>query len=140
VDLQNAAISNKDNAYRKILDQAGREVADYQWSGYVLATLLSCLQEDHQIDLLKSPFDELAGILAKTMGNTHVIFTNEHKNAYLDKLDPAALPIDKLRDYYNNFNDADEPDAGLPMLDGVRAIRQSLAQLDDSSVVLLMIG
>jgi hypothetical protein len=50
-------------------------------------------------------------------------------------------PLSQSRDFAITItnSDADEPDAGVPMLDGVRAIRQSLAQLDDSSVVLLMI-
>jgi hypothetical protein len=126
--------------YWDLLNQAGREVGNYRWSGYVLATLLCCLEQNHQTNLLKSPYDELAGFLTKARGNTHVIFCKEHRDSYLEKLDPANLSIEKLRDYYNKFNEVDEPDAGLPMIDGVRAIRQSLTQLDDASVVILVIG
>jgi hypothetical protein len=138
-ELRDTTVAKEDVTYRKILDQAGHEVADYQWSGYVLATLLCCLKENHRIDLLRSPHDELAGLLTQARGSTHVIFTKEHKDAYLDKVDPSSLSVEKLRDYYNKFNNVDEPDAGMPMLDGVRAIQQSLAQLDDSSVILLVI-
>jgi hypothetical protein len=144
--LRDAAVPKKrffgaaKDRYWDFLAQAGREVGDYRWSGYVLATLLCCLEQDHQTNLLKSPYDELAGFLTKARGNTHVIFCMEHRDAYLEKLDPDSLSIDKLRDYYNKFNEVNEPDAGLPMIDGVRAIRQSLAQLDDASVVVLVIG
>ena len=48
-------------------------VAEYRWSGYVLATLLPYLEEKQQIDLMKS--DELAAFLTNTTGTTHFIFT-----------------------------------------------------------------
>ena len=144
--LRDAAVPRKrlfgtpKDTYGDFLARSGREVGDYQWSGYVLATLLCCLEQEHQINLLKSPDDELAGFLTKTRGNTHVIFCKDHKDTYLEKLNPSALSVEQLRDFYNKFNDADEPDAGLPMIDGVRSIRQSLAQLDDTSVVILVIA
>jgi hypothetical protein len=48
-------------------------VAEYRWSGYVLATLLPYLEEKHQIDLMKS--EELAAFLTNTTRATHFIFT-----------------------------------------------------------------
>ncbi len=45
-----------------------------------------------------------------------------------------------MRDYCNKFNGSSEADAGKPMLDGIRAIHDSLRQLDDDSVILLHIG
>ena len=51
----------------------GAAVAEYRWSGYVLATLLPYLEEKHQIDLMKS--EELAAFLTNTTRATHFIFT-----------------------------------------------------------------
>jgi hypothetical protein len=143
--LRDAAVPKKrffgpaKDTYWDFLAQAGREVGDYRWSGYVLATLLCWLKENHQTDLLTS-HEELAEFLSKARGSTHVIFTKEQSDAYLERLDPSGLSVEQLRDYYNKFNGVNEPDAGMPMIDGVRAIRQSLAQLDDASVVVLVIA
>src|SRR3954469_13348038 len=115
--------------YDKFLEQRGRKVADYKWSGYVLATLLPYLEEQHQIDLMHSEQDELAGFLTDTLGSTHFIFTQAQRQAYLDKLAPELFSEQRLRDYANEFNATDEPEAGQPMLDGIRALRQSLSAL-----------
>jgi hypothetical protein len=45
-----------------------------------------------------------------------------------------------LRSYYNEFHAVDEPESGKPMMDGIRAVRQSLTVLDEHSVVILLIG
>jgi hypothetical protein len=144
--LRKAAVPKKrffgptKDSYWDFLAQNGREVGHYQWSGYVLIPVLIWLQKEHQTDLLKSSYDELAAFLGSIRKSSHLILSVEHKNAYLERLDPSGLSIEKLRDYYNKFNEENEPDAGMPMMDGVRAIRQSLAQLDDTSVVILIIG
>jgi hypothetical protein len=135
--LREAAMTD---AYWDFLARAGKQVADYRWSGYVLGTLLCCLKEDYQVDLLTSPDAELSEFLSKARGSTHVVLSPEQRDAYLEKLDPSSLSVDKLRDYYNMFNEVNEPDAGAPMIDGVRAIRQSLTRLDNASVVILVIA
>lgn len=65
--------------YPDYLQQHGQEVADYKWSGHVLATLLVCLQKQHQIDLMKSEFDELSTFLSQSRGATCFILTDTHK-------------------------------------------------------------
>jgi hypothetical protein len=135
--LRDAAMTD---TYWDFLARAGKQVADYQWSGYVLATLLCCLKDDYQVDLLTSPDEELSEFLSKARGSTHVVLSPEQRDAYLEKLDPSSLSVEKLRDYYNKFNEVDEPNSGAPMIDGVRAIQQSLTQLDSASVVVLVIS
>ena len=125
--------------YWEFLKQHGREVSEYKWSGFILATLLCHLQKQ-KIDLMHSDFDELSTFLTKKRGFTHCIFTEEHKQAHLPGLDPAAFSEQALRDYYNAFNGASEPDIGKPMLDGIRAIQESLQRLEAGSVVVLIIG
>ena len=42
------------DSYLDYLQQHGQEVADYQWSGFVLGTLLPYLEEQHQITLMQA--------------------------------------------------------------------------------------
>ena len=56
--------------YEEYLRRHGREVAEYRWSGFVFATLLPYLQEKHQIDLMKSDYNELGTFLTKARGAT----------------------------------------------------------------------
>jgi len=125
--------------YHEFLTQHGKEVADYPWSGYVLATLLICLKEQHRIDLMNSEFNELSTFLAKSRRTTHFIFTHAHKQEFLAKLD-GEFSEQSLCDYYNQFNGSAEKEAGKPMLDGVPAFRESLSALDKDSVVVFRIG
>ena len=83
--LRAAATQSANDTYWDFLQQTGREVADYQWSGHVLATLLCWLNEEHQVNLFKSSYDELANFLSKERGHTHLVFTNEQKTAYLQQ-------------------------------------------------------
>jgi hypothetical protein len=69
----------------------------------------------------------------------------QHKSLLLEegrRLRRTQIPsVDRRqRDYYNQYNEVDEAEAGLPMIDGVRALRQSLTELDEGSVVILAIG
>jgi hypothetical protein len=125
--------------FEKFLQQHGKSVADYDWSGFILATLLPYLDEQ-QIHLMKSEHDELASFLSQSLQATCFIFTDPQRQAYVGRLAPESFSEDKLRDYYNEFNATDEPDAGQPMLDGIRAFRQSLNALDGDSVMLFCIG
>jgi hypothetical protein len=127
------------DTYHDYLRRYGREVADYKWSGYVLATLLVCLQEEHEIDLMHSDYDQLSTFLTESRGATHFIFTDAHKRAYLPKLD-GEFSEKALCDYFNAFNASSEAEAGRPMLDGVRALRRSVSTLDAGSVVVFSIG
>jgi hypothetical protein len=128
------------DTYYDYLRQNGQVVAEYRWSGYVLATLLPYLEEKHQIDLMKSEYDALATTLSTARRATHFVFTNELKSKYLDKLDTLSVSEDELRNYYNEFNTANESAAGKPMLDGVKTLREALSRVDDSSVILFIIG
>ncbi len=145
-DLRHAAKPKKKwigiarDEYWNFLRHSGREVAKYRWSGYVIATALCWLKDEHQVDLMDSPHNELANFLTKTRGSSHSIFTNDHRRRFLKRLDPSSLSVEALRDYYNQFNGTKQPDAGTPMIDGVAAIRESLTAVDNKSVVLLIIG
>ncbi len=133
-DLRRAAR----DGYHGFMHRQGRKTYNGT-SGDTLTTLLPCLQEEHQIDLMRSDFDELSAFLTRERGATHFIFTQAHKRAYLDKLDPQSFSEEKLRDSYNKRNAAHDPEAGKQMLDGVKLLRESLAALNEGSVVVLSI-
>ena len=122
------------------LDSNAREVVQYDWSGWVFGTLLTYLDEERNIDLTKSSFDDLCALLTSNLGATCFVLTHEHLLSFESKLDPHDYREAELRDYYNDFNETDEPDAGRPMLDGIRSLRDALRQIDDKSIVLLRIG
>jgi hypothetical protein len=135
--LRNAAADGTDHDY---LSANGREVAEYRWSGYVLATLLPYLEEKHQIDLMKSEYDELAAFLTNTTGATHFIFTPSQSTAFLNRLEPRAFSGEAMRQYFNEFNATNEREIERAMLDGVSALHESLGQIEDSSVVVFSIS
>jgi hypothetical protein len=130
--LRNAAAGGTDHDY---LSTNGREVAEYRWSGYVLVTLLPYLEEKHQIDLMKSEYDELAAFLTNTTGAIHFIFTPGQRSAFLNRLQPRSFSEEEMRQYFNEFNATNEQEIGRAMLDGVNALRESLGQIEDTSVV-----
>lgn len=144
-ELRKAAIPKKSifggvkDGFHDFLRTRGRVATNYDWSGYVLATVLPYLEE-RKIDLMKSEHGDLSSHLSKERKSTCFIFTPGHKSAYLARLSPESYSEADLRDYCNEFNGSSEAEAGKPMLDGIRAIHESLRQLDDESVVLLHIG
>lgn len=143
--LQEAAVPKKRflksplDTYHEYLKAHGKEVAEYPRPGYVLATLLVYLDEEHQVDLMKSAHNELSDFLTNARGATSFVLTHEHKTMYLEQLASPVAATD-LRDYYNEFNEVDEPNAGLFMQEGIAAFRQALGSIDEGSVVLVQIG
>lgn len=127
------------DAYADYLREHGQPVADYKWSGYMFVTLLPCLEEQHQITLMDSEYDELGKQLSESRAAAHFIFTDAHKQAFLARL-AGQFSEHALRDYYNAFNETEVAEAGKPMLDGVQALRQSLSTLDEASVIVFSIG
>jgi hypothetical protein len=124
--------------FDRYLQQHGKPVADYDSPGFILATLLPYLEEQ-QIDLMTSEHDELATFLSETLQATCFIFTDAHRQAYAGKLTPESFSAPELGDYYNDFNATNEPNAGQPMLDGIRALQQSLSALNGDSVIVFSI-
>lgn len=126
------------DVYHDFLRQQGTEVATYDPSGFLLATLLVYLKKQ-QINLMKSEYDELATFLTKERESTNFLLTSAHKRDFLDKLG-GPFSVQELCSYYNQFNGTSEDDVGEPLLDGIRAFQQSLSQVDDNSVILFTIG
>lgn len=134
-----ALIGRLDCHYEETVAEHGCSAADYDWSGYVMATLLSYLDEKG-VKLMDSPYRALANQLCQERGATFFIFTNQHKDAYLERLSPSLFSVEELRDYFNAFNACDEDEIGQAMFDGITAIQESVRSLDANSVILLCIG
>jgi hypothetical protein len=127
------------DTYWDYLRKNGQEVADYKWSGWVFNPLLVYLDEREQINFSHSSQEELAAFLTKARGDSHFILTAEHRRAYLARLE-AEFSEEALCDFYNDFNECDEAEAGKPMLDGVLCLRDCLRTLDDQSIAVFIIG
>jgi len=105
-----------------------------------MSTVLEYLNEKRSIDLTASRDDGLSDFLSKARGSAYFILTNEHRQAHRDKLVTSAFDEGELRDYYNEFNETNERDAGQPMLAGIAALHEALGHLDENSIILLSIG
>lgn len=127
--------------FPEYLSQSSRLLATYDWSAYVLVTLLVYLQT-RGVDLLKSAaeYADLAMRLMDARGFSCTILSQSHRDAYLAQLVPEAFSEEELRDYFNELNAASETYVGKPMLDGIRVLGEGLAAVDEQSVILLIMG
>jgi hypothetical protein len=126
--------------YHSFLQSNGKAVVDFRWSGWVFNPLLPYLSK--QIDMRSKNFEfaSLAQGLIEATGTLHEIYAAKEKNEFLPKLNPDSFSSEALRDYYDKFNQANEADAGDWMLAGIRALRDGLSRVDESSALLLTVG
>jgi broad-specificity NMP kinase len=123
-------------------DVLGRETItrfEYTWSGYVLATLLPYLAEQG-IDLMHSDHDEVASAISQTRGDSVFVLTSDHRERYVERLDPSAFDGALLRRYYEEFNKTAADGVDYAMLDGIAFLRDTLAPLEPATVAVLVIG
>ena len=119
----------------------GRETItriEYSWSGHVLATLLPYLDEQG-IDLVHSDHGE-ASTISQTRAGSVFVFTSDHRERYLARLDPSDFDGAVLRRYYEESNETSAEGVGYAMLDGIAFFRDTLAPLQSAIVALLIIG
>lgn len=128
------------DTYWQYLREHGTDAANFRWNGYAFNPLLVYLEEERQIDLGKSAYDELAGFLTKARRCSHAILTPAHRQAYLARLDPGLFSEEELRRYADEFTGSPNPEAGKAMLDGIAALQQSLSDLEGGFIVLFIIG
>jgi hypothetical protein len=99
---------------------------DYAWSGDVLVTLLSYLDEQ--------------GIDLRTRDGSVFVFTSEQRERYAARLDPSAFDGADLRRYYEELNETAADGVEYAMLDGIAFFRDSLEPLEPALVAVLVIG
>jgi hypothetical protein len=123
-------------------DVLGRETIarfDYAWSGYVLATLLSYLDEQG-VDLMHSDHDEVASAISQTREDAVFVLTSDHRRRYVALLDPTVFDGVVLRRYYEQLNETPAEGVEYAMLDGIAFLRDTLAPLESATVAVLVIG
>jgi hypothetical protein len=145
-ELRSAAVPKKawfggtKDRFHDFLRQRGREVSRYDWSGYVIATLLVYLQQRKGIDLMKAQGDDVSPFLIEKRKGTWITLDASQKVSHLTQLAPESYSETELRDFYNEFNASNETEIGKAMLDGIRSIGESLGAVDSDSIVLLNIA
>jgi hypothetical protein len=123
-------------------DVLGRETItriEYAWSGYVLATLLSYLDEQG-IGLMHSDHDDVASTISQAREDSVFVLTSDHRERYSARLDPSAFDGAVLRRYYEEFNETAAEGVDYAMLDGIAFFRDTLAPLDTAVVAVFVIG
>jgi gluconate kinase len=126
----------------ELWDVLGRETItriEYAWSGDVLSTLLSYLDEQG-IDLVRSDHDEVASTISQGREGSVFVLTSDHRERYLARLDPSAFDGAVLRRHYEEFNETAAAGVGYAMLDGIAFLRDTLAPLDSAIVAVFIIG
>jgi hypothetical protein len=126
----------------ELWDVLGRETItrfEYSWSGYVLATLLSYLEE-HGIDLMHSDHDQVASTISQTRAGPVFVLTSDHRERYLERLDPSAFDGAVLRRHYEELNQTAAEGVDYAMLDGIAFFRDTLAPLDFAIVAVFVVG
>ena len=99
------------------------------------------LAENKGIDLLKSKYDDIANSIVERRQNSTIILTYDQRQAYLDKLDSEKFNLDELIAFNKDFSENEDPELAKAEIEGIKALRDSLAQVTgDNQVVLLSVG
>lgn len=130
-------LGGKKDGFPSALAKHGRALEVFEYSGYLLATLLVYLDEKHGIDLMHSRHDEVASAITQARGSTFFILGEEHLSL-AGKLLGIRASVDELAGYFNAFNESQEgPEIGEAMRDGIRFLDRALEAVTPGSVVLL---
>ena len=129
------------DGYWDFLDENSKKLEDFNWSGYIFANLLIFLQENKGIDLLTSEFDPIANWISEKRGVSVIIFTDKHKQLFMDKLVPENYNESELIAFNKEFSEDESPELAKAEMDGIKAIWNSMAELmDENEVVLLTVA
>jgi hypothetical protein len=123
----------------EVLDRETITRIEYGWSGDVLATLLTYLDEQG-IDLTRSDHDGVASTLSRAGERSVRVLTSDHRERFLRRLDPSAFDGVQLRRYYEESNEAAAEGVEYAMLDAVAFVRDTLTPLEQAIVAVLVIG
>ena len=127
--------------YWDFLNANSKRLKDFDSSGYIFTNLLVFLEEKKGIDLMKSKHDDIADDIIKKRQNGTFILTYDHRQQYLDKLNPDNFTTNELIDFNKEFSEEDDPELAKAEIEGIKALRDSLELLnDDTKVILLSIG
>ncbi|MBK7875397.1 MAG: hypothetical protein IPJ77_06545 [Planctomycetes bacterium] len=122
------------------LKREGKTAAQFAGDGGIYGAVFAYLDEERGINVSSSEHDELTARLSEATNGSCYLLTADHRAAHYDALDPARIPKDELQEYYEEYNESDEPGAGGKMWSAIRALRESLSRVDATRVTLLAIG
>jgi hypothetical protein len=112
-------------------------VASSQWKPYTLVVLLEWLHE-RGIDLdPPPPFDTAATEIGDRWDVQVLLVTAEHKRRYQQHLQRLTPDSDELRDFYNEFNADNWPEAGAAMADWLRIVKASMTAATSRRTVVI---
>ncbi|MBT1712009.1 hypothetical protein KK062_27450 [Fulvivirgaceae bacterium PWU5] len=142
IKVQKTWLSKKTiDTYHNWLQANSREVVDFHYSGHAFATLLPFLEEQKEINLWESERHDIADDVSQKRGDTTLILTYQHRQQYLDKLAPELVTQGELLAFNKEFAEEGDPALVEAEIAGIKALRDSLALLqDDTHVILLSIA
>lgn len=138
--LEAACVAAEAGQLPAFLKSEGKTAAQFAGGGWIFGTVFAYLDEVHGINLSSSEYDDTTARLSDATGGSCFLLTLDHRNAHYDALDPAAFSKPDLQEYYEEFNEVEEPGAGAAMWNAIRALRESMSRLDETRVTLLTIG
>ena len=112
----------------------------YPWPGYILATLLSYLDDERGIGLLHSEHHEIGSRISKARNGSIFVLAPTQRELYLQRLNPQEFDPAELRRYYEEFNETEAEGVEEPMVAGVSFLRDTLAALGSGTVALLVMA
>lgn len=160
-----AKMQHYKNIYN-FLVQNSKEPYIYNWSGYVLYELMKFLKDEKQIDLLSKSFQDTEGMTELQLLDTEVkqkylqkldpanFSENELATEYLHSTEQfeeevwkkmaAAMAPEKMKQMMAmraKMPQSEEfPERGEAMLDGIKIIHDCLKLVDETTVVMVVIG
>jgi len=146
---QNAEIIVKKNLFsKKVIDtywdylaNNATELKGFDGSGYIYGNLLVYLEEQKNISLTNSEFDEIAKDLSDKRGSSHFLFTNKQRSDYINQLDPTKYSLTEVQQFNKDFSEEGDEETARLTLDAIQVLQQNLSKLQsDNQVLLLIVG
>ncbi len=92
------------------------------------------------IDLMRSSHDDLAGFLSEARQASCFMLTQDHRERLADTIKPESYSASELTQYFEEFNEQNDPNSGEGMLNSMSWLKACLGQIDANHVGFLMIG
>jgi hypothetical protein len=116
----------------------GVEIAQSQQAGFVVAMAMEFLGEQG-FDL--DDLQDLATAGSEQTDSTWFLIPGSKRAAAVERLEGLKFTKKELRDFYNEFNEADEPDEiGDQMADAIEFVSERIRKADSRSTLLIHIG
>ena len=129
----------QDNFYRVLRGRA-RSYSYFEWWGYSLLMLLQYMRDHHSIDLVCCMESELAEEIHGARGTLCLTVGPDEAKGHCQALATVKLNEGLMRDFYNEFNEEGNADAGRAMLAGAEVVRGWLGEICVGTVGVILLG